>query len=204
MDILLIRHGLTQGNLEKRYVSNTDEHLLNEEVLRLKAVAMKLTDNSDYLSLLDGLNHVYVSSRVRTQETAKLLFAGLSLRVVEELDECDFGEFEYMNYRELSGNRDYQLYIDSNGEASFPGGESKAAFTSRIMSALNRIVSNDSSDIICIVAHGGTLRAILSELVVPHKDYFDWEIDNGCGYLLHSEGENNYTVSGLYPGHFTG
>lgn len=55
-------------------------------------------------------------------------FQEKGFHIIEELSECDFGEFENKNYKELSGNQDYQRWIDSNGTLPFPGGESREAF----------------------------------------------------------------------------
>ena len=37
------------------------------------------------------------------------------------------------------------------------------------------------SDTIIIVAHGGTIMALLDQLSEPHKDYFDWQVKPGEG-----------------------
>lgn len=123
---------------------------------------------------------------------------------IPELAECRFGEFEYMNYAELNGNPDYQRYIDSGGTTAFPGGETKAEFTDRVMRGFEKVfVDAESreeqkrlrcdvssrietahtslSDTIIIVAHGGTIMALLDQLSEPHKDYFDWQVKPGEG-----------------------
>ena len=56
------------------------------------------------------------------QETARILFPDHSLHTVEELAECDFGDFENKNYQELAGNPDYQEWIESGGMLPFPNG----------------------------------------------------------------------------------
>lgn len=123
---------------------------------------------------------------------------------IPELAECRFGEFEYMNYAKLNGNPDYQRYIDSGGTTAFPGGETKAEFTDRVMRGFEKVfVDAESreeqkrlrcdvssrietahtslSDTIIIVAHGGTIMALLDQLSEPHKDYFDWQVKPGEG-----------------------
>ena len=37
------------------------------------------------------------------------------------------------------------------------------------------------SDTIIIVAHGGTIMALMDQLSEPHKDYFDWQVKPGEG-----------------------
>lgn len=39
---------------------------------------------------------------------------GKPVHIIEELAECDFGEFENKNYKELEGNAKYQAWIDSS------------------------------------------------------------------------------------------
>lgn len=46
-------------------------------------------------------------------------FPGEPVHIIEELAECDFGEFENKNYKELEGNPHYQEWIDSNGTLPF-------------------------------------------------------------------------------------
>ena len=44
MKLLMIRHGATAGNLEKRYVGRTDEGLTKQAVSDLKEEALKLRE----------------------------------------------------------------------------------------------------------------------------------------------------------------
>lgn len=64
---------------------------------------------------------LFVSPLRRCRETARILFGDQEQRVIELLAECDFGEFENKNYKELADNPHYQEWIDSNGTPSFPG-----------------------------------------------------------------------------------
>ena len=108
--IWLIRHGKTEGNKYGRYIGVTDEPLC--------------PDGQEFLSKLDypEPDRVYISPMKRCIQTAQILFPKKSLQIIEELAECDFGEFENKNYKELDGNANYQAWIDSNGTLPFPGG----------------------------------------------------------------------------------
>ena len=109
----LIRHGKTEGNKLSRYIGTTDEPLCQE--------------GTEFLHKMDypKVQAVYVSPLKRCVQTAEILFPGEPVHIIEELAECDFGEFENKNYKELEGNRHYQEWIDSNGTLHFPGGESR-------------------------------------------------------------------------------
>lgn len=108
LKIYLIRHGKTQGNLSGKYIgSRTDEPLCEEGIRELKG---KTYPQAQIL---------FVSPMKRCIQTAELLYPGLEQRKIPLLQECDFGDFENKNYKELSGNPDYQAWIDSGGTLPF-------------------------------------------------------------------------------------
>ena len=188
-ELILIRHGKTAGNLLGRYIgSRTDEPLCEEG---REGLAGKQ---------LPEVERLYVSPMKRCVETAEILWPGFDrkkMQKVTDLRECDFGDFENKNYKELSGNGDYQAWIDSNGTLPFPNGESMDAFKSRCLEAFARIVEDVSGaeqEWIAsgktgifragIVVHGGTIMAILEQYGYPKAAYFDYQVKNGCGYRL--------------------
>ena len=224
MKLWLIRHGMTKGNQEHRYVGTTDEGLLPEEKERLQAWAADM-------DLHPAI--VFVSPARRCRETAACLFPGTApeLIVVPEFMEMNFGAFEYMSWQEIDQDPDpahraaYQSYIDSGGETAFPGGESKAEFTKRVCDGFERAVlpriqtlmkeadasvaseteagtereivfklqdhrsvedarPECSGEDIVIVAHGGTIMALMERYTEPHKPYFEWSVKPGEGYRL--------------------
>ena len=188
-ELILIRHGKTAGNLLGRYIgSRTDEPLCDEG---REGLAGKQ---------LPEVERLYVSPMKRCVETAEILWPGFDrkkMQKVTDLRDCDFGDFENKNYQELSGNADYQAWIDSNGTLPFPNGESMDAFKSRCLEAFARIVeevSGAEQEWIAsgktgifragIVVHGGTIMAILEQYGYPKATYFDYQVKNGCGYRL--------------------
>ena len=188
-ELILIRHGKTAGNLLGRYIgSRTDEPLCDEG---REGLAGKQ---------LPEVERLYVSPMKRCVETAEILWPGFDrkkMQKVTDLRECDFGDFENKNYKELSENGDYQAWIDSNGTLPFPNGESMDAFKSRCLEAFARIVeevSGAEQEWIAsgktgifragIVVHGGTIMAILEQYGYPKAAYFDYQVKNGCGYRL--------------------
>lgn len=188
-ELILIRHGKTAGNLLGRYIgSRTDEPLCDEGREELAG------------KQLPEVERLYVSPMKRCVETAEILwpeFDRKEMQKVTDLRECDFGDFENKNYKELSGNGDYQAWIDSNGTLPFPNGESMDAFKSRCLEAFARIVeevSGAEQEWIAsgktgifragIVVHGGTIMAILEQYGYPKAAYFDYQVKNGCGYRL--------------------
>lgn len=188
--VLLIRHGFTAGNLEGRYVGSTDEPLIpkgREALLRLRA---SLKERG-----IPFPETVYTSPLLRCRESAELLFPRVPLTAVPDFRECAFGEFEYKNYEELNGDPAYQAWIDSGGELAFPGGEEPSAFRRRCREAF---LAHSPEQPAAYVVHGGTIMAVLDSFSDPHRDYFDWQVKNACGFSgIWNPGEQ--TLTNLKP-----
>ena len=104
MEITLIRHFMTQGNIERRYIGTTDEPLQPGQPVRRRYPAA---------------GAVAVSPLRRCMETAERIYPDVKKYVCRELRECDFGMFENKNYEELKDHPDYQRWLDSEiGRAS--------------------------------------------------------------------------------------
>ena len=172
LKLILIRHGETQGNKLKRYIGKrTDEPLCPEAGNMLAQLAYP------------EVQAVYASPMIRCTQTAGILFPGKKLNIIDELAECDFGEFENKNYQELDGNEHYQSWIDSGGLLPFPGGESREEFKRRNVTGFQKAVNGclrNGISLAALVVHGGTIMAVLSSLT--GGEYFDFQVKNGEGY----------------------
>jgi alpha-ribazole phosphatase len=184
-EIFLLRHSKTFGNTQGRYIgSRTDEPLCQEGIDLLKS------------RCYPEVSAVFASPLKRCIETAEIVWpehAG-HLLLEEDLRECDFGRFENKNYEELNGDPEYQAWIDSGGTLPFPDGESTEIFKERCQAAFLQLVdkvkamedkAGDGKRFRAgVVVHGGTIMAILEKYGSPKKNYFDYQVKNGCGYLL--------------------
>ncbi len=173
--IYLIRHGQTPGNKLSRYIGTTDESLSEE--------------GRDFLEKLDYPmpDALYVSPLLRCVETAGILFPEKEMHIIEELSECDFGEFENKNYKELSGNENYQKWIDSNGTLPFPGGESRENFKRRSLKGFQKAVAQcirEEVNTAALVIHGGTIMNIMEEYGDRQRTFYEWHVKNGGGYQV--------------------
>ena len=89
MKIYLIRHGMTAGNREKRYVGcHTDEDLCEEGIAQIQS--------NEY----PRVDRLYVSPLKRCITTAELIYPHMPMVTNVKLEEMDFGDFEYKNYHE--------------------------------------------------------------------------------------------------------
>lgn len=174
MKVLLLRHGKTPGNMEKRYVGTTDEPLSEEGAANL-ICAEKYRN----------VEAVYASPMLRCIQTADILFPGMKKNFVDDFRECDFGLFEYKNHMELKDDPRYQAWIDSNGMLPFPDGESRRVFQKRCTGAFEKVIRDAISkrfqSIACVV-HGGTIMSIL-DAFSGSGSYYDFQVQNGDGFL---------------------
>lgn len=176
MSVLLIRHGKTKGNLERRYIGCSTDEPLSEEGRR-------------ELSLLriPPVKTVYTSPMKRCLMTAALLCPEKTPVIIEDFRECDFGAFENRNYEELKDEPAYQRWLASGGTLPFPGGESREQFCSRSVSAFEKLMPA-VYDGGALFVHGGTVMAIMEAFARPHGDYYDFQTGNGHGFLLEEDG----------------
>lgn len=173
MKIWLIRHGMTAGNVQKRYIGKTDEPLCEEGIKQLSG--------NNY-----GRPQIVIASpMLRCRQSADILYKGIETVYCEQLRECDFGIFEGKNYMELSGNPQYQQWIDSNGTMAFPKGEDPQSFKRRSVQAFkNMLVQYSMADEVAFVVHGGTIMSVMEALAVPRQDYYSYQVKNGQGYVV--------------------
>lgn len=171
MKIYLIRHGKTAGNILRRYIGVTDEPLCEAGISELRG--KRYPDCSLVIS----------SPMKRCIESARIIYPSRELVTCAELSECNFGDFEGKNYRELSGNADYQRWIDSGGALPFPNGEAPGEFKARVVRGFDEMIGRYSGrEAIAFVVHGGVIMAILERYAVPRRGFYDYRVDNGGGF----------------------
>ncbi|MDD6255169.1 MAG: histidine phosphatase family protein [Eubacteriales bacterium] len=192
-EIVLIRHGATAGNLEKRYIgSATDEPLCSEGI----EVVRSLIKRGRYPEAAEDAL-VITSPLRRCVETAGLIYPGVERTEAENLRECDFGRFEYKNYEELDGDSDYQAWIVSGGTLPFPGGEDPEEFKARSRNAfMDAVRDNRERSQLIFVVHGGTVMSVMSSFAKPHREYFDSCVSNGRGFICDIAGDGTLYVNG--------
>ena len=174
MELYLIRHWKTKGNLEKRYIGTTDEPILSGSERDLWEKRLH--------RILPDVSCVAVSPMKRCRESAELLFPGKKQEVCDAFRECDFGQFENRNYEELKNRPEYQRWIDSGGMEAFPGGESRERFAGRCVEGFVQKVTELQERKIeraAFVVHGGTIMAILEWLDHKQRPFYQWQAENG-------------------------
>lgn len=177
MEIVLLRHGQTAGNLENRYIGKTDQPLSPAGIAAVRRLAKQ--------AALAAPAEVYVSPLRRARETAALLFPQARQVVCLDLREMDFGDFEGRNADEMEHDPAYRAWVDGLCRGACPNGESPADFAGRVGTAFDEIVRGavrQGLDQLTIVAHGGTIMAIMQLYARPPRDFYAWQVRNGGGW----------------------
>lgn len=180
MELYFIRHGKTEGNLQRRYVGRTDEPLHSEGIAQLEAHRAE--------QMYPPVQYVFASPMMRCIETAHILYPNNRLVVVPDFRERDFGDFENKNFDELKDVPAYRRWLGSNGALPFPGGEEQEAFQRRccagFVSVLKELFAKKARSA-ALVIHGGTIMSILSKYGLPRRGFYGWQISNGD--ILHGQ-----------------
>jgi broad specificity phosphatase PhoE len=164
IELLLIRHGQTDHNTEKRFQGHAPTRLNvagRRQALRLAERLRR-----------DRIDVVYSSDLARAHETAEILAGKLSIPLQSEprLREIDVGDAVGLTVAELqerypgmSGNDWFQI--------PFPRGESYKAMAKRTGLAARSIAAAHLGQSVALVSHGGAIRALIAELTGIHLDH---------------------------------
>lgn len=177
--IHLIRHGLTEGNAQGRYVGHTDVPLSEEGVAQLQ----NLKDEIDY----PCVSAVFTSPLQRAMESARLLYPSQEPLVIPDLIEYNFGEFEMCTAKELEKNDSFARWLQGNVHTGIPFGESNGEFAHRVCSAFEKIVEGlikTGTEQAAIVTHAGVIMTLLSAYGLPEAPMNQWMMDPGYGYTI--------------------
>ncbi len=184
-EIILIRHGETSWNREKRFQGHTDIPLSDQGRSQAISLARRLK--------ADPVDAIYASDLSRAAATAEFTSQALGLAVhrLRELREIDFGDWEGKSVRSIL--TDYPLqaarWFKNPGRESIPGGETHQAIHSRLMDTLHRIVKAHPDQKVALFSHGGPIRYMLIGALDMNPDMF-WrmEIDNtSVSVLKHTD-----------------
>ncbi|WP_048305923.1 histidine phosphatase family protein [Halomonas sp. PR-M31] len=160
LELVVVRHGLTAWNRERRYQGQRDIPLLLPEA---RPGLDRLRDALEG----ESFDAIHASDLTRCRQTLAHLMAGRSNTVMPHFDarlrELDFGEYEGKCYEELKTLPAYRAWIDSLGEQAPPGGESTRALRRRLdawLSDLFAEVTSQALERVLVVTHGGVIREL--------------------------------------------
>ena len=176
----LLRHGMTDANLQGLYIGHTDVPLCEQGRQQLYLL------KEDYCYPVPSV--IFSSPLKRCLETAEILFPEKNPVHEPRLIEYNFGSFEGRAADDLHEKEPlFDRWLAGEQGVEPPFGESHEEFSKRICESFISIVDGalktDMSDI-TIITHGGILSALMSFFALPEASMHDWVTSGGCGYTL--------------------
>lgn len=164
--LLLVRHGETDWNAERRWQGHADVPLNERGREQATALADRLAG--------DPIDAIYSSDLARARDTAAAVGDRLGVPVIADpaLREIDVGSREGLTW-EQTGEREWD-------------GEAKDDHAARILDAIRRIAQHHPGERVLVVTHGGSMRRVHEHLGLE-TDFFEncsvWECAHEDGIL---------------------
>jgi probable phosphoglycerate mutase len=174
MNLILVRHGETDWNMQKRFQGQIDIPLNSQGKWQAQQAAQALAGLR--------IEQLFSSDLLRAQDTAKSIgdACGCLVQTDPRLREKGFGIWEGLTYAEIKEQdadgfarwrEDPSLYTPS-------GGEGLDTAAQRVAQAWQEIEAN-AAKTVALVSHGGTLRILLRHLLgLTPESYWQIKLDN--------------------------
>lgn len=177
--IHFIRHAISVANEEGRYVGIT------ESPVSAKGKAELLEKTEKYL--YPAVDKVYVSPLQRCVATAAFLYPEGYARVVPELREMNFGDFEGKKLLEIKDLPEYKEFIKGGLDNPAPNGESLRSVVQRCFEGIDFIIKDmmkNGYEDAAVVTHGGIIMNMLSCFGLPKYPPNEFACDFGEGFTV--------------------
>ncbi|MGD2251642.1 MAG: histidine phosphatase family protein [Anaerolineales bacterium] len=179
--LILIRHGETDSNLERRYTGYLDVPLNARGKRQAKALADRLQPRP--------IDWIYSSDLIRARQTAEILgmATGTEVRLDRRLREIHLGEWEGSRFDDIRASQPetWKRRLENPLEVHPPGGEDMASFRKRVLEALDDILRLHADQLVAIVTHGLVLSVIkLHHLGLPIEAIWDQIPENAKEELI--------------------
>lgn len=155
-EMILVRHGETAWNRERRMQGHTDTPLSGLGRAQAAALGQRMKDAV--------LSAIYSSDLSRAYDTAAAVAAntGHEIRTDRQLRERTFGIFEGLTYYEMAERHPevHAKFLSRDPDYAIPGGESARQFFERSLACLDSIARRHSGETVMVVTHGLVLDTL--------------------------------------------
>ncbi len=178
IQIVLVRHGATDWNLQGRCQGSTDRDLSDAGIRQAEQLALILCE--------ERFDAVYSSDLRRARQTAEVISRphALPVRVESGLRELDHGELEGLTFNEIKSRHGEFLtrWRTEPAELRVPGGERLADVAERAWNGLHKILQrHPGAERILAVSHNFPILGIVCRISnTPLNRYRTFHVDP-CG-----------------------
>ena len=194
--MIFVRHGESQGNLERRFYGHTDGPLTDKGKEQAARTAEYLKNTH--------IDVAYSSDLVRAYETGKIIAASHGIDVVpcRGLREIFAGDWENLLFTELLEKYDdtFGIWRLDIGNSCPDNGESVRALSERICSEVWRIAEENDGKTVLLAIHATPIRALACEwshAPVEKMQELEW-VRNASVSIVDYDTEHHTTAVQLY------
>ncbi|WP_420437463.1 MSMEG_4193 family putative phosphomutase [Candidatus Poriferisocius sp.] len=175
--VLFVRHGQTPttgavlpGRAPGLHLSDRGREQAEQAAARIAALGA------------DRIAAVYASPMERARETAAPIAraVGRRVRVLDGLNECDFGRWTGRRLSDLRRRREWHQVQRTPSSFRFPQGESFAEMQTRMIHAVQSLVIRHPGSTVVAVSHADTIKAAISHASGAHLDMFQRIVVSPC------------------------
>jgi len=159
--VLLIRHGQSQGNAERRFGGHTQTPL--------SALGQRQAEATARVLSVEPITAIYASDLPRAVETAAPLARLLNLEITETdaFRERSVGHMEGLTFEEAAQKfpEEYAALLRRDFEHVLLGGESYRQVLDRAAQALDRAIAENAGGTVAVFSHTGTIGILALHLM---------------------------------------
>jgi broad specificity phosphatase PhoE len=189
--LILIRHGESVANAERRFTHGPHEPLSRKGREEALARARRIATLYDPVAL-------YASPFVRALETARVIGSVLGLEpvIVEALQEQDFGRLRGQAYETV---RSDPTWHTDRWRFRPPEGETLEEVFHRVGPALDAIADRHLGQQVVVVSHGGVMAALHAWTTVRRVEGLPPISANAAGWVIDRRGAGYADLALLDP-----
>jgi len=178
MRITTIRHGETDWNRERKPQGSRDIELNEAGIMQAEKLAVRLAN--------EPCDIIYTSDLLRAKKTAEIINTRHSVEIVasSQLRESSFGEFEGKTLNDPETVEAFGKFINDRTPAYF----------AQVQNYLKEILICGKENVF-IVAHFGTIRAIICGLLELHiEDRNLFTVGNTAIHIMEKDDDGTFEM----------
>ena len=177
MRLWLVRHGETEANVAGLYSGHAPTPLTERGIAQAQSLSGLLRNVP--------FDNVLCSELERARHTTQLILAerDVPVRVMPELNEMFFGDWEMRHHRDLAREdaENYAVWCNDWQNATPTNGEGFQAFSQRVERFIAQLAEYKDSKNLLVVSHQGVLSVLVARLLsMPTAAMWHFRIEQGC------------------------
>ena len=169
--IVIVRHGQTKWNLEKRFRGSQDIPLDETGILQAEALARRLAP--------ENIAAIYSSHLQRALKTAEIIAAshGLVPITTDGLSNINYGDLEGRLISEIAADfpEFYRAMLETPHLVRFPGGNTLDELADRAVSGLHEMIAKHPGQTFVAVSHQVVTKILICAILHLDNSYH-WDI----------------------------